>query len=338
MSTPKYHHLIPQTYMKSWCYSNKSIYIVNKESLGQVTPRNIESIAGIRYYHTIKAGMPCCNQFDTELIFRATKDYIIKFRGNLVSDTMELNKIYSQFNDWEITRLDGSMANRKALKNTIDSEAVTDIETLWSKLYENDWGSMLKKINQIILGTSENTVREFDKKYLMEFFVALDWRSFATNNIYNNLYEHIGDEFLLKSMEIPKGERIYPFLETMYDELYHCSLLNKYRDFLNGTGMMFEYALKAIEYTSFHFYIATGNTTFITSDNPSFIFTREDGLHLGVLPISPRILMIKGRNSNKEKVFYVSKVTDDIVKKYNKLILDSAVNFIILDNPEIKHF
>ncbi len=337
MSNPKYHHLIPQTYMKAWCYSNQSVYISYIENLSESETKNIENLGGVQNYHTLKAGMQGLQKSDTDKIFEVTKDYNIKYDGKVITDTLELNNIYGLFDDWEVSYLNGNPASKKKLKHAIDTATIKEIETLWSKVYENGWNELYKKINSQILGSHKRKVQEFDKEYLMEFSVALNWRSFNSNDIFSDAYENMAHP--LKSILIPPKERIFPFLETAYDEIYHCILLKKYREFLNEKGMIYENALIYIKYMSFHFYVADGNTTFITSDNPSFSFKRdEDDLKAAMLPISPKILMIIGRNSTKETNYYISRVSDEVVKKYNKIILEHARKYIIIDDPNINHF
>ena len=54
MSTPKYHHRIPKTYMKAWCFSGDSVWFYDKE-FRESKPRNIGSIMGVNNFHAIKA-------------------------------------------------------------------------------------------------------------------------------------------------------------------------------------------------------------------------------------------------------------------------------------------
>ncbi len=72
----KYHHLIPRTYLKSWCYSNKSIYVFNKEKRKYET-KNIENNFGITQFHSIVAGMPICEENDLKKIFECLEGYCL---------------------------------------------------------------------------------------------------------------------------------------------------------------------------------------------------------------------------------------------------------------------
>ena len=65
------------------------------------------------------------------------------------------------------------------------------------------------------------------------------------------------------------------------------------------------------------------------SDNPVFVFRRLDGKLQGVLPLSPRILMAQGRNSEHDENFYVTHITDEAVKRYNIEIEKNAADFVV---------
>lgn len=88
-------------------------------------------------------------------------------------------------------------------------------------------------------------------------------------------------------------------------------------------------AMANLANTNFHFLISDGPTEFITCDSPAFIHKREDNKLIGLLPITPRILMTKGRNSDNESLYYVTHITDDAVVRYNKAIRDNAEEFVI---------
>ena len=333
----KYHHLVPQTYMKAWCHNTSTLYIIHKNNLDFATERNKEKIAGIQHYHSIRAGMVCCTQDDCDIIFATAKDYIIKYDGKTLINTMDMNKAYTYFDEWEVFHLDGNPVRKQHFKQQIDSVRIRDIEVLWTRKYENDWNSTYQKICNLVLSSQSNTILEFDKEYLMKFFVALDWRGFSSNAEFKSVYGLIADDIMqLKNVCIPEGDRIYPFLETAYDEMYHALLLKQYRNFLNESGIIFDYATKALQYTTFQFFVAKSNARFITSDNPVFLFTRQDDLIEAILPISPQILMIQCRDSSKSGCYHINYIDDEEVKEYNKRILYNAVDFIIVeDNPGV---
>jgi hypothetical protein len=125
----KYHHLVPQIYMKAWCHNTSSLYVIRKSNLNIAKERNKENIAG----------MVCCIQDDCDTIFATTKDYIIKFDGNTIINTTDMNRAYAYFNEWEVFHLNGNPARKPHLKQQIDRVRIRDIEALWNKKYEDDW-------------------------------------------------------------------------------------------------------------------------------------------------------------------------------------------------------
>ena len=75
--------------------------------------------------------------------------------------------------------------------------------------------------------------------------------------------------------------------------------------------------------------ISDGPTLFVTSDTPAFIHKRTDGSYVGLLPITPRILLAQGKNTSKENLYYVSHITDEAVQRYNATIRENAEEFVI---------
>lgn len=94
-------------------------------------------------------------------------------------------------------------------------------------------------------------------------------------------------------------------------------------------GVIYNLAVENLKYTNFHFLIADGPTYFDTSDNPSFIFTRNDSLKEGLMPITPKILLAQGKKTDKEEGYCVTHITDEAVKRYNCVIRSNASEFII---------
>jgi len=109
----------------------------------------------------------------------------------------------------------------------------------------------------------------------------------------------------------------------------HNLLLKFYRQYLNDSEVIYTHAMVNLSNTSFRFLVADGPETFNTSDNPVFVFRRLDGKLQGVLPLSPRILMAQGRNSEHDENFYVTHITDEAVKRYNIEIEKNAANFVV---------
>ena len=50
---------------------------------------------------------------------------------------------------------------------------------------------------------------------------------------------------------------------------------------------------------------------------------------MGLLPITPKILLAQGKNTAKEPLYYISHINDEAVQRYNATIRENAEEFII---------
>lgn len=327
----KYHHLIPQTYLSAWANPSGTLKI-ERNSTKKIEFRNTKSVAGINHYHSIIAGMSLCNKNDTDTFFYILKDYNVSYNGMNLRNTLEMNKYYHMFNEWSITRADGSIVNKRSLKNKIDQIKIQDIENLWAEKYENKWSAVRKIIEEKVL-TNKSSVPRFYFEYLTRFYVVLDWRSFTSNEEFSSAFEEISsNQLCLNKIEIPKDERELPMFETVSDYTKHCLLLRYYRQFLNDNGIIYEHAKQLMRKITFRFLVTEGNTKFITSDNPSFMNNNSNGTKTGMLPISPNILMIIGKDSSNKDKYYITKISDLEVQKCNEIIKKHSGQFVVIDN------
>ena len=324
----KYHHLVPQTYMSAWAHGNGTLNVEFLDSPGNIVKRNKERIAGMTDFHSIKAGTPLCTEADTNIIFAPILTYYVEYESKILKSSVDMNKNYYAFDDWIIKREDGSLVSKKRVKDEIEKIKIKDIETNWAIKYENHWDFEVRKIEENVLCTPNGSIPAFDKDYLTKFFTALDWRGFNSNQHFEEVYRNLTNG-LLDNIEVPEDDRILPSLKTAADEMRHYLLLKFYRQYLNDTGVIYEDAMASLKYTSFHFLVADGPTKFITSDSPAFIHKREDEKLAGLLPITPRILMVKGKCIEDDGLYYVTHITDEAVKRYNYAIRSKAEEFVI---------
>ena len=324
----KYHHLIPQTYMSAWANSSGTLKIEYKNKRGTIVPRNKANIAGITDYHSIRAGMPICTNDDALLIFQSLSGYKVEYDGLELKNPLDFNANYYDFDNWSITRTNGTPVSKKHIRNEIEQVKIRDIEKNWSLKYENPWNSTREKIEKTVLKTKDGCISAFDKEYLMRFFTALDWRGFCSNQLFEETFQKITNG-LFDEIDIPENARFLPSLKTASDELRHVILLHYFRQYLNDYGVIYKDAMANLANTNFHFLISDGPTLFFTSDTPSFIHKRKDGQLIGLLAITPRILMAKGRCTTDYDKFYVTHITDEKVIEYNEAIQENAEEFII---------
>lgn len=328
----KYHHLIPQTYMAAWSRRNGTLRVEFKNNPGVIEERNKEHLAGITDFHSIKAGMPICTQADTDLIFASVLPYTVSYDGEAIQDTLKLNRLFYDFNNWRITRSDGTSVSKKKIRHEIEQVKIKDIEANWSEKYENAWSTHVSIIEEKILNASTDSIPAFDREFIMKFFTALDWRGFTSNPQFESTLSLLCHDIMkLGDIDIPEEDRILPSLKTAEDEMRHNLLLQYYRQYLNDTGVIYQTALANLKHTSFHFLVSDGPTMFITSDTPAFIYKRPDNALVGLLPITPQILIVQGKNTDNDNSYYITHITDEAVQNYNKVIRENAKEFVIIN-------
>ncbi len=330
----KYHHLIPQTYLAAWEHGNGTLYVRFKDRIDEVVERNKANLAGYTNYHTIFAGMPIVEKEDADFIFKCVSDFEVRYKGSVISDSLVLNRNYWDFENWSIYRKDGSVVSNKRIKAEIDQAKIRDIEDLWAKKYENKWSQVRSDLTDRLTKATGGTIPAVHKEYLVEFFTALDWRSFISNELFNGICGSLcNDSLHLNEIEIPEQERKLYYCRTASEEIRHALLLKMYRQFLQGTGPIYNQAMAALGKTSFCFLIAGGQAKFITSDNPAFIYEQQNGQVYGMMPISPEILLFQGKDAKKSSRYYVRNATDEEVGTWNAAIEAYASQFLVQLSP-----
>lgn len=251
----KYHHLIPQTYMSAWANDAGTLEVEFLSNPGAFEPKNKDNIAGITDYHSIKAGMIICTKDDADKIFAPLRNYTVEIDGQVITDTLEMNQKFYDFDSWVIRRSDGSLVSKKAIKREIEKIKIKDIESNWSTKYENEWNKVVHDLETTIFSSKLESIPAIHKDYLMKFFVALDWRSIQSNDEFQKAFRPFADA-LLDEIEIPEEERILPSLQTAADEMKHSLLLKYYRKYLDDDGVIYTHAIESLKHTNFHFLIA----------------------------------------------------------------------------------
>lgn len=326
----KHQHLIPRSYMSAWANKSGTVDVEFLNNKGTLSPRNVQTIAGINDYYSIKAGMVICTKEDTDKLFAPLANYTVEINSMIVTDTMVMNKEFYDFDNWIIRRPNGDFTRKKHIKREIEKIKIKDIEKNWAIKYENDWKKVVSDLESkiSILSTKSIYIPAIYRDYLMKFYVALDWRSIKSNQDFKKTFSRLYDKYLY-DIGIPENDRILPFLKSVKDEIEHMLLLKYYREFLDDNGIIYKRTMEGLKYTNFHFFITNGSMEFITSDNPSFYYTRNDGLLEGIMPITPRILMSQGRCNENEDRYSFSYISEEKVKYYNKIIEDNAAKFVI---------
>lgn len=329
----KYHHLVPKVYFTPW-QKNKGTLKIKEKADNTITEKNKDNVFGIKYYHSIIAGMPICTQDDADFIFHPLKGLNVCYNGEYITDTRRMGEVFYDFLNWTITEHGDSIISKRKhnkIYNDIKQRKINEIEDLWSTKYENKWDGKRELIEQKINGiTSSCTIDAFQKGFLTKFMVSLDWRSIAKSDVFNDAFNDVNSKIHLDKIAIPKDDRDLPLFKTGYDYMQHCILLKYFRDFLHDKGEMFEYAKKCIKELSLCFLIAPQNKRFFTSDNPSFHIKENNhsGI-IGIFPISPQICILQIFSQEKDK-YLVQMLSEKQVDTYNKYIEENASDLIVL--------
>ncbi|MCU5380264.1 DUF4238 domain-containing protein [Bacillus cereus] len=337
-----YHHLVPQTYMKSWKHGKSSIYIVKKEEGGVGESKSTLKFGGINHYHSFSAGSLFRTEEDCDEFFKPLENYTVKIDGKVLDSTVDMNNLFYKFDAWSISKENGEVVNeteQKILKKEILSIHVRDIELGWDRKYENYWNSTNQLISyEIFSNIPAQLVVAAKKEDLIKFMVSMEWRTKPYHPVLRQSLETIMSESYsgidFKAIDITEDERQYPFLKTWYDMFAHNYILKLYREFLDGKGKIMDEAREIIDNLCIVMYIAPSDGEFITSDNPVCRFTNEDGEVEYIFPINPKIscAVMKGRSLDSYPVKYLSK---DGLVYYNNKLKDNSNEFYILREQDL---
>lgn len=329
MPISKYHHLIPRTYLLPWANESGTLKVKNVHS-GESSSRNIGHFGGVNHYHSIVAGMPICTEEDAKTIFASLEGLNVSYRGMPLEKPLELNQYYYAFDEWKITRTDGSPVSKKKLKNDIEQIKIQDIEEQWSRKYESRWPKVRDCLARELQAETQ-LISGIDFDYLMEMLTAMDWRSIVSFEEFNIEFTRLVDGILgLGSIDIPVDEQGSLIFENVHAYLRHCIILDCYRKYFNRTGLIWRHADANKKHTTFCFMVADDDQGFITSDNPVFVQARTDGLKEGLMPLTPRILMVQRKKAEDDNHYFVLRVDKKLVREYNRVITERADEYIVL--------
>ncbi|MBV6682346.1 DUF4238 domain-containing protein [Bacillus sp. JRC01] len=329
-----YHHLTPQTYMRAWKHGNSSVYIVKKGEVGTGESINTKNFAGIDHYHSLRAGAAYRTEDDCNLFFEPLKEYSVKIKNQIEKNTLILNKEFYDFNNWDIYD-NGKLIDQEKknlLKKDILNMHVRDIEENWSRKYENYWNSINQSIIDLISSSDKNTicVSATKREELIKFMVSLEWRTKPYHPALLEVFDFVMNKvFDFKSIDIPEDERLYPFLETAYDEMAHSIVLKLYRDFLNGKGHIMNEANKFINNKTLVLLLAPPNKEFLTSDNPVCRFVNQNGILEYIFPINPKVAC-SVVNGNIQQAYQLRNLTTKEITFYNTKLKDNCYESYIL--------
>lgn len=333
MAEYKYHHLVPRTYLSSWCFSNNQSVQCDK-NLNIVSPINIGNHFGINNEYAIKAGNSLATDEDLQYLFAPLQGINVFYDGNKLVSLNEFNRDYPFSSEWELFYNDGNSVGktrRNIIKNDIDRLRILEIEQKFNTKYENKWGITKSIIEHNVFSTTSQTIPTVYKGFLFKFLFMLNWRSYVGNDYFNDVINMIDNLLSLSDVDIPEEQRHHINHKNARDEVSHDMLLKLLRDFLNDKGVIYDTAKECIKSFTLTLYRAKDNLEFITSDNPCFSFNPKNKIQMGS-SISPKIFAIISKNCKKDK-YEIKNCSDREVKEINQIIFNYAFENVISKQP-----
>ncbi|MFE4074394.1 DUF4238 domain-containing protein [Peribacillus sp. YIM B13477] len=342
-----YHHLTPQTYMRAWKNGNSHVYVVEKGTDGVGDRKSTKKFGGVDNYHSLRVGFPYHTKDDTEKFFYPLEKYTVMKDDEVIKSTIEMNKQFYDFDSWTIIHNDSKRVvdphEKKTLKDAILKIHVRDIEVGWSRLYENYWNSINETIsNKVLANVSSQAIQAVKRDELIKFMVSLEWRTKPYHPSLQEAFDTVlNKEFFgidWKGIIIPEEERLYPFLENMYDEFAHSFVIKLYRQFLDEKGTMMDEAIKIINNFCIVLFLAPNDGEFITSDNPVCRFTNNGGATEYIFPINPKIACGVFRNGAIDKYMIKKLTKDELIHYNNKLKENCNKGYIMREQNRTLYF
>jgi hypothetical protein len=337
----KYHHLIPQTYMRgSWKHGvtkNSRVYSVDKGVTDVGSSVKTKDIGGIEDYHSIRVDSLIATNDDCVKFFEPLKNYQVLIENKIETDLMKLNQNFYEYDSWIIQDDKGNIVSetqKNTLKKDILSIHVKYIEVEWSHQYENYWNSTKDAIiAEIDKHPNQQKIPSVKREELTKFMVSMDWRTLPYPTRMQELMDFfLGQKFLgadLKQELIPEDDRLYPFLKTVYDEFSHSYLLKQFKKFLQGNGPIMNEAINIINNMGIILLLAPQNGEFITSDNPVCWFTNSNGDKEYIFPITPNVACSLKKGISQTE-YIVQQLTKNELISINNKLKNNCHEFYIL--------
>lgn len=346
MPEPKYHHRIPQTYMKEWCNSGNTVWYYDK-SIQRSEQRNISKIMGINFFHSIKAGSIFTTPEALNKIFapiNGYKVYEIDSMGVKRELSKELmNRKFSDYDNWIIkdtNGLDITPKKRRIIYSEIKQISDNSIEEMWSQVCENSWKDMILMIEKNVNNIHEKkqgVLTDGDFRNIVKYFVILQWRSYKCYPIVREEFDRIAD-VLPNVMEMEIEESIHREDKTVRDELWHNFLLSQYYKYFNGEGAMFT-QLESFFANLTPLFQIDKKERLITSDNPCFTFRNKDGYIEPVFVALPGLLIsLAKKNPDAIGEYRIYEMNSTDVEYYNRVIFENGDRIISKKELDIENF
>ncbi len=361
----RFQHYVPQVYLRAWetkvCSIKEpkkkfnGVYYYQKDNLEIGDGRNTSSI--LAQYHTYTI------DYDHTFVFNEmpeiAKDYGLKILNILnkhnaiavykdkelqtTEDVTSMNT-FPFLIDWDFYKKDDfpNVARKKAIINDIKEIRSYVIENKLDDFLEKEW---VKTRDDFILAVEKNSKYRTMNDVKIEPILAirliysmllLMCRNPAFDCL--GIFPRIGHTFMnIFTMNETDEEEIKKSQEVVDRQLHAAWLGEIYKGlFQSEKGFCRVYAENIQEKCQLVLLrCLEKNGSFITSDNPAFIYINNvsrinrNGFYI---PLTPQYLLLIGKGKDDIGSMDVHTITNQGVKVYNSIILSKATNAIVSKN------
>ncbi|MCJ7625040.1 MAG: DUF4238 domain-containing protein [Anaerolineaceae bacterium] len=329
---PKCQHYIARTYLEGWLFNDSQVYFFENKECDIGVPRNPKKCLKEPHVYTV--------DFDTLLLLRdcsfIKEDFVRK-----IDKIFKERKIYAKYNDeridfksnflsnnfcldkWEFHYKDNNNeASKKKIINqikdlhsyVIECEFSRHIERNWKNTYDN---FLLELKNAKITQSGDRIISKDCVNEVMRFVIITMLRNPNTDPF--GIYEAAGKLYDLLPYKKFKNQQMKGhFLKQIYTCLFNVD--NSAYKIIDDNYNNGKYNISLFK--------ATDHSSFITSDNCSFI---NNGDFRGMFfPMSARFLLVvgSGKNSMLNEI-HCELLKSDKVKRLNQKIYENAINSVV---------
>ncbi|MEG1142666.1 MAG: DUF4238 domain-containing protein, partial [Clostridia bacterium] len=153
-------------------------------------------------------------------------------KENPLENGIEINtKEIGGIEDYHTITKDSPFLTEDDLKRISNGEErILDIEDGWQKQLENNWQSLVNKINNDVLQTKKQSIQEFKKDEIITFMVCMMYRGFRGIDV---VREYISDIILKLNLGKELEEKFIEFY-IQDNEVIKNHLLSSMRSFIEG--------------------------------------------------------------------------------------------------------
>lgn len=358
----KKQHFVPRVYLKNWetrVSSKKEprkyfqgIYCFSKDDLKTGDGKNKDSVLwksrlyNINYKRSFM--IPSCPKIEEDYITQiedklTSRGIVAYYKDKMLDSRNDLKKYFFQLDEWNFKYKESmNQAGKKAMLNDIKSIHSYVLENALDDVVEKKWQATIKKfidlMETMVPLNGVDEIRRIDKDVVVEMvkMVIFLMNRNPDFDYFGILPKLVG--VLKKPLNDIAGEGntsdVDAFLQLQRDVVWLKELYNGIFEVNQG----YFYKLKTAAQNTLQvilFKIHEGQGHFITSDKPAFIHSsmlEAVNMNSIICPLTPQYLVMitQGEKNNLKDVNF-RKADNDLIRKFNMIILNHSKNIIISD-------